>query len=488
MSSPEALLDVTRGAVVAPAGCGKTQLLTNAVAAHTGRRPILVLTHTNAGVAALRGRLERAGVRPRAYRVHTLDGWAMRLASTFPLRSGLRSGTLELRNPARDYPNIRAAAEQLLCEGHIADLLRSTYDRVLVDEYQDCNVVQHGLVCHAADAVPTVVLGDPLQGIFGFGGNTLPDWDSVVCGQFPVAMTLNTPWRWINADSQELGEWLLHTRGPLRAGDAVDLASAPPSVEWVQLTGDATRDRQLQLRAARTQLPGRKATALILADSTKPVQQRQFASQLSGAATVESVDLKDFIAFADGLDADADGLAVLTRVVQFAADIMTTVRPAELMPRVASLERGTARIAASDAERAALQLQVSPSAKHVADLLEALNRQDGVHVFRPAVLRACFAMLRACSQTQSLRFGSAARTIRDDIRAGHRRVARRAVGSTLLMKGLEADIAVVLDASRMDAAHLYVAMTRGAHRLVVCSAESRLLGRSAARLGARTGG
>lgn len=485
MSSPEALLDITRGAVVAPAGCGKTQLLTDAVAAYTGRRPILVLTHTNAGVAALRSRFERAGVRPRAYRVHTLDGWAMRLASTFPLRSGLRSGALELRNPARDYPDIRAAAERLLSEGHVADLLHSTYDRVLIDEYQDCNVVQHGLVCHAADVVPTVVLGDPLQGIFGFGGNTLPDWDAVVCVQFPVAMTLDTPWRWINAESQELGEWLLHTRGSLRTGGAVDLASAPPSVEWVQLTGDPTRDRQLQLRAARTQLPGRKATALILADSTKPVQQRQFASQLSGAATVESVDLKDFIAFADGLDADADGLAVLTRVVQFAADIMTTVRPAEFMPRVASLTRGTARIAASESERAALQLQGSPSAQHVSDLLEALNRQGGVHVFRPAVLRACFAMLRACSQKPSLRFASAGRTIRDDIRAGHRRVARRAVGSTLLMKGLEADIAVVLDASPMDAPHLYVAMTRGARHLVVCSTASTLLGRTSVRARSR---
>jgi hypothetical protein len=45
----------------------------------------------------------------------------------------------------------------------------------------------------------------------------------------------------------------------------------------------------------------------------------------------------------------------------------------------------------------------------------------------------------------------------------------RAVGSTLLMKGLEAEVTVILNAEAMNARHLYVAMTRGASRLVVCS-------------------
>ena len=73
---------------VPTAGCGKTQLITDALARHQGPKPILVLTHTNAGVAALRARLEKAGVAPAAYRLATLDGFAIRLISTFPQRSG----------------------------------------------------------------------------------------------------------------------------------------------------------------------------------------------------------------------------------------------------------------------------------------------------------------------------------------------------------------------------------------------------------------
>ena len=37
------------------------------------------------------------------------------------------------------------------------------------------------------------------------------------------------------------------------------------------------------------------------------------------------------------------------------------------------------------------------------------------------------------------------------------------------LKGLEADSVVVLDPGEIDAAHLYVALTRGSRKLVVCS-------------------
>jgi hypothetical protein len=76
-----------------------------------------LLTHTNAGVVALRARLDRSGVPARAYRLSTVDGWAMRLISTFPVRSGHNPDLLKLANPATDYPNMRVAAVNLLKGG-----------------------------------------------------------------------------------------------------------------------------------------------------------------------------------------------------------------------------------------------------------------------------------------------------------------------------------------------------------------------------------
>jgi superfamily I DNA/RNA helicase len=108
-------------------------------------------------------------VAARAYRLFTLDGWAMRLIGAFPLRSAHNSEILNLTQPRTDYLNIRDGAWKLLRAGHITDVLRASYDRLIVDECQDCSVRQLAIVFYAAKGLPTAVLGDHMQAIFGFG-------------------------------------------------------------------------------------------------------------------------------------------------------------------------------------------------------------------------------------------------------------------------------------------------------------------------------
>ena len=134
------LLKIDCGSVSAPAGCGKTHLIASALQRHDDAKPVLILTHTNAGVAALRARLTHLGVSQRAYRITTIDGWAMRLIGTFPLRSGHAGGILDLTDPRNDYPAIRQGTVNILDGGHLGDVLKATYARLLVDEYQDCIV------------------------------------------------------------------------------------------------------------------------------------------------------------------------------------------------------------------------------------------------------------------------------------------------------------------------------------------------------------
>ncbi|MEG9883692.1 MAG: UvrD-helicase domain-containing protein [Hyphomicrobiales bacterium] len=187
MPEPEIdLLAIDRGTVTAPAGCGKTYLIAESLARHSDPKPILVLTHTNAGVVALRERLDRACVPPKAYRLSTIDGWAMRLISMFPQRGAYDPNILKLANAGTDYPNIRVAARNLLKAGHISDVLAASYARLIVDEYQDCSIRQHAVVAYAAQTLPTCVLGDPMQAIFGFGSDPLAKWDENVCTYFPV--------------------------------------------------------------------------------------------------------------------------------------------------------------------------------------------------------------------------------------------------------------------------------------------------------------
>jgi hypothetical protein len=466
MAAPEIdLLETKHGAVTAPAGCGKTYLIADALSRHGGGKPILVLTHTNAGVAALRGRLDRAAVPASLYRLATIDGFAMRLISTFPKRSGHDPAILELVHPGSDYQAIRETAVKLLDAGHLSDVLPATYDRLFVDEYQDCSLVQHALAVSAANVLPTCVLGDPMQAIFGFKGNQLVDWDEDVDTQFALVGELSTPWRWINAGEEAFGRWLLDTRTNLLAGNGVDLTSAPKNVQWIAL--DGVKDHELRLRACLTKAPTPDGCVLIIADSTKPQEQRRYASQTPGAVAAESVDMRDLVNFARDFSLSAP--KALDDVIRFAATVMTNVGPDDLLARIASLKSGKARKAASETETAALEFAGQPSYSGASALLAAISKDAGVRTHRPPVLRGCHKVLQLCSAPDGPTPYDAAVQVREQSRLIGRPLAKRTVGSTLLLKGLEADVAVILNSELMDRQHLYVAMTRGARKLVICS-------------------
>lgn len=465
------ILSVSRGAVTAPAGCGKTQLIADSLKLQAGEKPALVLTHTNAGKAALETRLANAKVPRDAYRVSTIDSWSIRLISKFPSRSGHKPDILQLDNPANDYPAVRHAAWGLLASGHIADALKATYSRLLVDEYQDCTIPQHQIVGWIADVLPTCVLGDPLQAIFGFREPTV-DWIKDVNHHFPSVGELSTPWRWKNAGADSLGNWLLESRAHLLARRPVDLSNAPAEVTWVRLPADPNAAHLKRLEAALTKAPTPQGTVLVIGDSTNPTGQRQVASQTPGATTVEAVDLRDLTAF--GRSFDATSRAALPALVEFSSALMTNLGGAELLRRVESLSKGTARKVATAAEAGALALRVTPSYATALAAIQAFEDADNVRVYRPEVLHVLKEALRTAAQGECT-FGEAVVQARERNRHIGRTVARRAVGSTLLLKGLEADVAVVLNPADMDARHLYVALTRGAKRLVVCSVTSMLV-------------
>lgn len=80
-----------RGAIVEPAGRGKTELIAKVAA--LGRRT-LVLTHTSAGIQAIRDRLKRMRVPQSAVVLDFIAGWSLRYAHALP----------GVANPPSDMP------------------------------------------------------------------------------------------------------------------------------------------------------------------------------------------------------------------------------------------------------------------------------------------------------------------------------------------------------------------------------------------------
>jgi len=215
MLSPQEIYGLGNVSVVAPAGYGKTQVI--AQIAGLGRRT-LILTHTHAGVHAIKERLKRLDIPASLVSVDTIAGWSMRYSYAFPSAArpseGLPSNTEEwnqLYSGARDALNISAVREVVL----------ASYDRILIDEYQDCTLLQHNLAIELSNIVPTTIFGDPMQGIFEFAGANL-SWEEEIYTHFPLATELETPHRWTSTNP-DLGAWISEVREKLMAGEQIDL-------------------------------------------------------------------------------------------------------------------------------------------------------------------------------------------------------------------------------------------------------------------------
>ena len=143
--------------------------------------------------------------------------------------------------------------------------------------------------------------------------------------------------------------------------------------------------------------------------------------------------------------------------------------PNELERRLGTIIAGRSRKEINSLEQASLDLSATPSYAAVARLLAEFNKQDGVRVHRPLVLRSCIRALNDCSAPSGVTFREAAVRAREQNRNVGRSVPRCGVGSTLLLKGLEAEVCVIVEGDGLNAKNLYVAITRGSNRLIVCS-------------------
>lgn len=469
MAITDSLLSISRGTVTAPAGCGKTYLIAKSLSDYSGKRPVLILTHTNAGVASLRTQLKKFGVGSQKFKLYTIDGYSIALVSTFPARSNIDPSVLNLRNLSNDYLAIKKAAADLIESCHISDIISNSYAHLFVDEYQDCSLQQHRFICGLAKTIPTCVLGDPMQAIFDFN-EPLADWNSQVLDAFPHVSELSIPWRWKNAGSDCLGEWLLDARVKLQQGGLIDLRTLPSHVQWHSLNSTSA-DHGVILRAAQTKSINTSGKVLILCDSKNRERQRKLASQIPGASVIESVDLRDFIDFGESFKIASQ--ESLEDLLEFSQSVMTNTNISGLKKRIETLENGTYRKEPTNTESCCLAYRASPSYESALSVLYALKNQLNVRVFRPFIFSSCVKALKMASGG-NMGFAQATTKIREQYRAYGRDLPMRGVGSTLLLKGLETDIAVVVDPSSMNARNLYVAMTRGSEKLVVCSQTSTL--------------
>lgn len=458
----EQLLDAAPASVEMPAGAGKTHLLAAAVAvASESNQRCLVLTHTNAGVDAIRKRLKLFGVPSGLVRVETITSWAFSLVGAYPVIAGISVSDVPDWSQSDDYI---AGATKVLQSVAGVDVHSVSFDYVFVDEYQDCTLTQHELVLSIAAAVTkTIVLGDRLQAIFGFAG-PLAEWTTDVEQNFPPFTVTPVPQRW-RGHNEQLGDWLLEIRTQLVDGNTIDLSAV--SIPGLTIANDTSPTGVASVAHGFPDF----AQSVVLLDKW-PGDVAGHASRLGGAYSVmEDISgnfMRDHLAgnTKKGVEAlPSEGepqLAVW--LARFAKECIIGLGEINgpVFRRLSGGESlvGLNRAGLEDVMAALEALRVNPTYSELVAAAHVIRANATVRVYRWEAWNDTLRAIEMSDENGELPILNLGR-VRERLRRQGRRNGSRIASRTLLVKGLEYDHVVIANLSKMrDPRNLYVALSR----------------------------
>lgn len=461
----------TKGYVIAPAGYGKTHLI--AMSVKIAKQRQLILTHTFAGVNSIKAKMAALKVPASLYQVDTIASWSLRLCLAYPKGADWKVG-----NPtSKQWNKLYESCSGLLAKAFIRHIIVCSYAGVYVDEYQDCSDLQHTLVCALAEVLPCRVLGDPMQAIFDFDGGKPVDWDVSIYPHFDCLGQLETPWRWENAGQPELGAWLKAARATLEQGQKIDLLHGlPPSVKRVYTDSEYLSSKQYSSLCS---LLGHDESVIALhgGDQQSKNKTHLLARTMAGRfSSIEEVEGKELHAFFKKLDAAKNHQECFLLTLGFAKKCFTgvadTLTAGTKRGEVAKQNKGTKYPLVLQAANAYLN---NPQIIHLKSFFLALKDNPETSAYRRDLLYRFLSVLKIHIDGDAKTLSDSAILYQRDMRHTGRPIShRKLIGTTLLVKGLEYDHAVVLDADALDAKDLYVAMTRGSKSLTIIGTSRHL--------------
>jgi AAA domain/UvrD-like helicase C-terminal domain len=452
MPRAEDLVGLGNGSIVAPAGHGKTELIANVAA--LGRRS-LILTHTHAGVHAIRSRLKRLRVPHAAVAVDTIAGWSMRYSHAFPGVAQPCEGMPQ----GRQWDELYEGTIRALGVGAIRQVVEASYDRILVDEYQDCDRLQHELATALSAIVPTLIFGDPMQGIFEFAGATL-GWDETIYPQFPLVDTLDVPHRW-RGKNPELGDWIADVRERLTRGDAIDLSSGAALFRQAENAFDLG-----PLFEGFEGVEGNFAAI----HCNKGICYRLARAAGGGYQAIEEIAakrLQDFSVAWDMCESLRDRANVIKGLVVDCFNVKDLPEGEDESPSDTAIN--------AEIRATGVDIFGPDAASAGATVLALIRKRSRYRIYRNELWRDVERAMGDVAAGRCVLMTDAADGVRHRISMVGRKLPRRTVSTPLLLKGLEFDHVVVPDASHFlgeryaQAKLFYVAISRATCSLTITS-------------------
>lgn len=464
--------------IEAPAGHGKTHSIVDCLEQfeYKGKK-ILILTHTHAGIASIKAKISERAILPQCYELNTICSFTLNLALAY-IDNNLLSDESDLSSK---YQEAQEYAIKLLKAQPIKSVLRAKYEHIIVDEYQDCDNLQHKLITLLGDIIKVHILGDAMQSIFGFNGTPV-DLNSLEFDIYKENLqTLSTPWRWNNAGCPELGEEILQIRELMRDKQDIDLRQYK-HLKFIQ----TNRNDLYWHRKSKTDIPPKIIQILYKYLDNKyqenvliihPISHNKDArikltKNLFNLGMLESIDDSDYYDTVSTFE-NKSGQELFTAIIHFlkqtcAASSLDdyTNSDGSFKERIRKPEK---LLILQKLKNVANLLQTQKSYALISSCIKQVRNIIKINVARKDIYYTIERVLMDADQ-RNISLIESLKLNRDKVRRIGRNIQGKYIGTTLLTKGLECDTVIVLDANKFpDEKHLYVALSRCSKNLYVVS-------------------
>lgn len=493
----QAFVNGDKTLLIAPAGYGKTHTIVECLKHTTGCQ--LILTHTHAGVASIKEKIQKSNIASNKYTVETISSFAQKYVNAFYTGTDIP----DQDNSNEYHPFIIDKATTIFKSKVAKNVIKATYTGLFVDEYQDCTKPQHKMVLALSESLKTHILGDHLQGIFDFHGE-LVDFATDL-SDFEKVEPLSTPHRWHqDGNNSELGDKLKEFRDLLEKKAVIDFALYNvEGLHLVNVNSVDIRDSRSVYRQSLDKLilnpesdpafdnlliivpeynevkdDGHKVPKGDIKDRAQIRSQIDYSKSLT---LIEAIDDRSFYSLAKIIDTSCSSIKRARKPIKrIKTDVLEKIFNNPGLNNWFN-ENGikNKRADADKIKASALKIKINlfisdPSPSNMNDIILELKNNLKIKYKREGLLYAVLNALKH-SDMEGISVYEAMKNHRNVIRRSGRKIKGKCIGTTLLTKGLEFDTVAILDADKFDCPkHLYVALTRCCKKLIIFSSQNTI--------------
>lgn len=493
MNNNEVLLEFLRdpkGLLIAPAGHGKTYSIAQMVSLVEADKPQLILTHTHAGVASLKKKFKEHRIHPKQYNIETICGFVQKYIISLCKLSEI---PVQIQKDKHYFDGLISLAIPLFAKPAVRRIIKDSYSHLYVDEYQDCTLSQHNLIMLLAEELPTHILGDPLQGIFDFA-KPIVDFAEHL-SSFRNYDFLQTPWRWRNGGQKALGELILDMRKSLLDGTGIHLTTNAEAGYFIHQVESSQRNLFFanELSPFLRNLSEENNSILIIFPSYQEDKEAPKGTISDRCTAKPQIDIRNEFTLIEAIDDPSyykcaetlddlleklpgsqkpykELLGILKDLSFKKSDITDWISEAGVKKK-----RDRTKVIKCEAlSNIVCTVIKSPSYSALLKLFTMLKYDLKWRAKRADVFSSVFSCLKSANENDTLVLDEM-KKYKNRIRRMGRRIEGKCIGTTLLTKGLEFDVVVLIEADKIKSSKdFYVAISRACKELHIFTSTTTL--------------